>query len=195
MSRYPLRMTQRGHGDLSAANEVEERAWVRAGWEAVPTEAPVYRQFPLMLYGPAGSDLAGLIVRNEAEAKDAALRGYALPSDDELADGEEGFNGQFATVDEEYTANEYPKILYHPAHRAAIPQGFDWSCVPQGHPPRPVPAIPEMYPPRVVNSLEEERTARERGWNIPEMGQKRKLSGAQRRKLARQAAEVAQESL
>jgi hypothetical protein len=190
MSRYPLRMTQRGHGDLVANNELEERTWVQSGWEAALTEPATYSVYPIMLYGPDGSDLPDLIVKSETEAKEAAGRGYLLPSDDEIEDAEEGFNGQFATADDTYDPGEYPKMLYHPEHRPAVPQSFKWSTEANGLPKvgGVMGAIPEAFPPITVHSLADERTARERGWTIGAATPARKLSGAARRKLARQAA-------
>jgi hypothetical protein len=175
---------------LTANNEREAQQWRAMGWEAIPNEPPAFHAYPLALYLP-DPDLPALVVKNEAEARAAALKGYKVPEEAEMAEAEGEFDAQFATVDEEYTANEYPKALYHPDHRLGIPQGFDWRSQPSGHPPRPIAAVPELYPPMTVANLQEEMAARSKGWNLPEMGQKRKLSGAQRRKLARQA--VAQE--
>jgi hypothetical protein len=186
VTTFPVTYQRPGHGNLTANNEREAQQWESMGWLPIPNEPATYELYPLLLYGPPDSELPPLTVANAEEAKAAALKGYPLPSDDDLADGEEGFDAQFATADEAYSANEYPKMLYHPGHRPAVPQGFDWACVPQGHPPRAVPAVPEMFPPVVVASPAEEAEARARGWNIPEIGQKpKKLSGSARRKLQR----------
>jgi hypothetical protein len=185
MTTYPITYQRPGHGNLTANNEREAQQWETMGWLPIPNEPATYELYPILLYGPPDSDLPPLTVESAAEAKAAAVRGYVLPSDDELADGEEGFDAQFATVDEEYTSSEYPKALYHPEHRLGIPQGFDWRSAPPGHPPRVVAAVPEAFPPMTVANLHEEQAARARGWTIG-AASPRKLSGAARRKLARQ---------
>jgi hypothetical protein len=187
MTTFPVTYQRPGHGDLVANNETEARQWAGMGWLPIPNKPAKYELYPILLYGPPDSKLPPLTANTAAEVKAAAVRGYAVPSDDDLADGEEGFDAQFATVDEEYAANEYPKALYHPEHRPAVPQGFDWAgvVVGAGHSPRPIAAVPEAFPPMTVTSLQEEMAARSKGWTIG-ASSPRRMSGAARRKLARE---------
>jgi hypothetical protein len=187
LTTYPIVYTRPGHGNLTANSPTEAQQWEAMGFAAIPNEPATYNAYPLALYGPPDTDLPSLIVKNETEARAAAGRGYVLPSDEDLADGEEGFDAQYATVDEEHAPNEYPKYLYHPDHRLAIPQRFSWSTEANGLPKVAglVAAVPEMYPPVVVANLQDEGYWRLKGWTIgaARVGKK---SGAARRRLARQ---------
>jgi hypothetical protein len=185
MTTFPVTYQRPGHGNLVAHNDRDAAQWEAMGWIAIPNEPATYGRFPLMAYGPPGSDLPGLIVENDAEAKAAAQRGYVLPSDDDLEDAEEAFGEAFVEVDEAHDPQQYPKVLYHPDHRLAIPQRFDWLSAPPGHPPRVVAAVPEAFPPVVVSNLQDEGHWRLKGWMVGASPSK-KLSGAARRKLARQ---------
>src|SRR3977135_218204 len=100
MATFPVTYQRPGHGNLIANNEQEGQQWQAMGWEAIRNEPATYGRFPLMLYGPDGSDLPALIVKNETEVKAAQQRGYVLPSDEDLQDGEEAFGEAFVEVDE-----------------------------------------------------------------------------------------------
>jgi hypothetical protein len=87
--QYPLEMVRPSSGRTETAFSKADETELRArGFQRLHETPQEYGLFPLFL---TGSALPDLIVENEDQAKEAAERGYDLPSQAELALAEEGF--------------------------------------------------------------------------------------------------------
>ena len=162
--RYPLTMIKYSHGDLVAHTAAEETAYSNMGWVAQPNEPPEYQALPMWLRGP---DLPDLLVETEAEIKDAARRGYRLPSDDVIEHGKDAFAQAYEVEDEDYEAAEYPKYLAHPDFVAETPGHWVYDRLPGGvNEGRFIPGKPAKLAPVLVNSPDDEAEWVAKGWTI-----------------------------
>jgi hypothetical protein len=217
---FPCRLELYGHGDLVAHNSQELAAYQGMGWVPRPDTPPNYELYPMWL---KGDGLPDLLVEDEAQARIAADRGYHLPSDDVIEDGEAAFGQAYEPEDEDYEPAEYPKYLAHPDFVAETLGRWTYDRGPGGLAEgRFIPGKPAKFASVLVNGPDEEAEWVAKGWTIgaePLRGAvahetrdpgettseaekratapppansapvKRKLSGAARRKLAREQAE------
>jgi hypothetical protein len=204
-------MVRRASGRTETAYSKADETELRARGYELLHEQVEFQEFPMWL---EGDGLPPLLVEDQEAAQAAAAAGYRLPSDAEIETAEEGFVAAFAPQEERYTPSEYPKVLRHPTlHRDAIATTWTYDIDGVG---TAIPGSPEEYPDVIVNSPAEERAWLDKGWSSPSPhiaeppapsqptadelaefrawkrsgGQPRrtKMSGYQRRKLAKERA-------
>jgi len=213
---YPQEMVRRSSGRTEIAYSRQDEVELRARGYELLHEQVDFRQYPMML---SGDGLPDLIVENEDQAKEAAGRGYDLPSQAELALAEEGFAAAHEPPVEDYVPSRFPLMLRHPSHRDAIPVRWTYDIDGTG---TPIPGSPEEYPDVIVYSSGDEAKWRSKGWSGPALPDEpapshaepddpdsyeeflrwkqaggrfqnvvkpRKMSGAARRRLARERGE------
>ena len=118
VEEFPHEMVRRSSGRTETAYSRQDEVELRARGYELLHEQVDFRQYPMML---SGDGLPDLIVENEDQAKEAAGRGYDLPSQAELALAEEGFAAAHEPPVEDYVPSRFPLMLRHPLHRDAIP--------------------------------------------------------------------------
>jgi len=164
--RYPLKMEKHSHGQLVAWNAREEAAYEGMGWIPRPDTPPEYEAFPCWLRHPDDGKPDRLVSDGE-EARQAAMEGYVLPSDTQIAAGEQAFAAAYTVKVEGYEPVRYPLMLRHPEHQDAVPLSWRYEPGPGGIARGvPIPGEPERFPDVEVRSAEEEMEWTKRGWPI-----------------------------
>ena len=160
---YPLEMVRPSSGRIETAYSRSDEVDLRIrGFQRLHETPQEYGLFPLFL---TGKGLPDLVVETEDQAKEAAARGYALPSEAAIAAAAEGYAAAHEPPAEDtYIPAEYPKSLRHPEHRAAIPVTWTYDLDGTG---TAIPGVPEHLPDQTVYSPAEERAWLEKGWTSP----------------------------
>jgi hypothetical protein len=158
---YPQEMVRRSSGRTEIAYSRQDEVELRARGYELLHEQVDFRQYPMML---SGDGLPDLIVENEDQAKEAAGRGYDLPSQAELALAEEGFAAAHEPPVEDYVPSRFPLMLRHPLHRDAIPVSWIYDIDGVG---TAIPGQAEEFPDVIVYSPGEEDAWRSSGWTSP----------------------------
>jgi hypothetical protein len=117
---YPLEMVRPSSGRIETAYSRSDEVDLRIrGFQRLHETPQEYGLFPLFL---TGKGLPDLVVETEDQAKEAAARGYALPSEPAIAAAAEGYAAAHEPpAEDEREPQRYPLLLRHPQHRPATP--------------------------------------------------------------------------